>query len=170
MTVKSQPGDTVLNIPDIQKVKVGIVVSEWNKTITEKLLEGARTYFAEKGVAEENILVHWVPGSFELPLGVKWLMEYKNVEGVACLGCIIKGETPHFHYISQAVSEKIASLSLATGRPVGFGIITADNGQQAIERAGGKVGNKGTEAADAVLRMLNIKYELKKSGKKTVGF
>ena len=86
------------------------------------------------------------------------------------LGCIIKGETPHFHYISQAVSEKIASLSLATGRPVGFGIITADNGQQAIERAGGKVGNKGTEAADAVLRMLNIKYELKKSGKKTVGF
>ncbi len=170
MSGKKTP-DLVPLVPDeAANIKIGIVVSDWNASVTGQLLEGAVDYFHKAGIKEENIFIKHVPGAFEIPLAAKWLFEFKNVDGVACLGCIIKGETPHFHYISESVSLKLADLALLTGRPAGFGIITAETKEQAAERAGGKKGNKGIEAADAVIKMIVVKQQLKKKNKKEVGF
>lgn len=134
--------------------KIGIVVSEWNAEITDALLEGAQAALVASGVKKRNIQVLTVPGSFELPLAAQRLVRHKRIDGVIALGCVIKGETPHFDYICQAVANGIMRVGLDAGKPVAFGVLTVLNKMQAMDRAGGKLGNKGEEAAVTVLRML----------------
>ncbi|MFC2114560.1 6,7-dimethyl-8-ribityllumazine synthase [Bacteroidota bacterium] len=162
MSIKSESNSefTFLSAEKASSIQVGIVVSEWNEKVTSSLLKACINSLKKYHITEDNILVKWVPGSFELALGAQWLFEYKNVDAVACLGCIIKGETPHFHYISESVALSISNLSLKYNRPAAFGVITAETGQHAIDRSGGKVGNKGEEAALALLKMLQIKTDL----------
>lgn len=172
MAIKEQPESNFdfSGVKNIDQLKVGIVVSEWNTKITSSLLKAALNTFQKHGIKEENIIVQWVPGSFELALGAQMLFDFKNVEAVAALGCVIKGETPHFHFISEAVSLNIGELNLKYKKPVGFGVITAETEEHAIDRAGGKKGNKGEEAAEAVLKMLKLKHELEGPVKKVLGF
>jgi 6,7-dimethyl-8-ribityllumazine synthase len=137
--------------------KFAIVVAEWNEDITEALLDGAMTSLIQNGVDKKNITRTNVPGSFELPLGALWLAEKRQVDAVICLGCVIQGETPHFDYICQAVALGITEVGLKTGKPVSFGVLTTLNKKQAEERAGGKYGNKGEEAALTAIQMLLTK-------------
>lgn len=136
--------------------KLAIVVAEWNEEITEPLFQGAFDALVKLGVKKKNIIRKNVPGSFELPLAAQWLAEKKNVDGVICIGCVIQGDTPHFDYICQAVAYGIMKVSLKTNKPVAFGVLTTLNKQQALERAGGKYGNKGEEAALTVVKMLEL--------------
>lgn len=133
-----------------------IVVAEWNEEITESLYDGALTSLKAHGVKQENIIRKNVPGSFELSLGALWMAERKDIDAVICLGCVIKGDTPHFDYICQAVSYGITQAGLQSRKPVIFGVITTLNQQQALDRAGGKFGNKGEEAALTAIKMLNF--------------
>ncbi|MBM3177453.1 MAG: 6,7-dimethyl-8-ribityllumazine synthase [Bacteroidetes bacterium] len=134
--------------------KIGIVVSKWNEDITEALLLGALESLKASGVSTKNILVRQVPGSFELPLAAQQLGQRKEVSGVICLGCLIKGDTPHFEVIAQATAGGIMEVGLKLNKPVVFGVITTLTRQQAIDRAGGKLGNKGEEAAATLLELL----------------
>jgi 6,7-dimethyl-8-ribityllumazine synthase len=126
------------------------------------LRDGATKTLKEHGVKEKNIHVQLVPGAFELPLAAKWLYLNKKAHAVICLGCVIKGDTDHDIYINNAVSTAIMNLGLETGAPFVFGVITPNNHQQAKDRAGGKHGNKGVECAMATLKMLELKFDLKK--------
>lgn len=152
------PGSLTINdlapTKRFSRKKIGIVVADWNPEVTEALLAGAQAALLQAGVKKRHIDVTHVPGSFELPLGAQRLAEQKSIDGVIALGCVIQGETPHFDYICQAAAQGIMQVSLVTGKPVAFGVLTTSNHQQAIERAGGKFGNKGEEAAVTVLRML----------------
>lgn len=139
---------------------IGIVVSEWNDRITDSLLNGAKESLLEHGVKAENIHVHYVPGSFELPLGAKWMLENTSVDAVICIGCIIQGETRHFDFIAQAVADGIMKVGLKFSRPVIFSVLTCNNMQQAEDRAGGKHGNKGVEGAVSALKMLSLEESL----------
>ena len=141
--------------------KFGIVVSRFNQFITDKLLEGCLETLKKNSVNDKNIDVIWVPGTFEIPTAAKNLLDLKKYSAVICIGCVIRGETPHFEYICSAVSNEIAYLGVLTGVPVIFGVLTCDNVDQAQERAGGRVGNKGSEAALAALEMVNLISELK---------
>lgn len=141
---------------DLEGKKLAIVVAEWNEEITEPLFQGAFDALVKLGVKKKNIIRKNVPGSFELPLAAQWMAEKKNVDGVICIGCVIQGDTPHFDYICQAVAYGIMKVSLKTNKPVAFGVLTTLNKQQALERAGGKYGNKGEEAALTVVKMLEL--------------
>lgn len=141
---------------NLAKKKIAIVVAEWNEEITEALYEGALTCLKNHGVKKNNILRRTVPGSFELTTGALWMAEKKNVDAVICLGCVIQGETPHFDYICQAVAYGLTEVGIKTKKPVIFGVLTTLNKSQALERAGGKVGNKGEEAALTAIKMLNF--------------
>jgi 6,7-dimethyl-8-ribityllumazine synthase len=134
--------------------KIAIVVAEWNEDITENLFQGAYDALLALGINEKNIVRKNVPGSFELPLGAQFMAQKKDVAGVICLGCVIQGETPHFDYICQAVANGITTVNLKFNKPVAFGVLTTLNKKQALERAGGKYGNKGEEAAITVINML----------------
>src|SRR5688572_1891250 len=136
--------------------KIAIVVASWNEEITEALFEGALHSLVSSGVKKNNIMRKTVPGSFELSVGALWMAERKDIHAVICLGCVIQGDTPHFDYICQAVSYGITEVGLKTKKPVIFGVITALNKEQALERAGGKFGNKGEEAAITALQMLDF--------------
>lgn len=136
--------------------KIGIVVAEWNTEITEALFISAQDTLSKLGVKKSNIIRKNVPGSFELSLGGLWLAQEKSIDAVICLGCVIQGETPHFDYICQAVAYGITEAGLKTGKPVVFGVLTTANKQQAMDRAGGKYGNKGEEAAVTAIQMLNF--------------
>ena len=136
------------------KKRIGIVVSEWNDRITDSLFKGAKETLLQHGVLEENILVKYVPGSFELPLGAKWLLEKSSVDAVICIGCIIQGETRHFDFIAQAVADGIMNVGLERSKPVIFSVLTCNTMEQAEDRAGGKHGNKGVEGAVSALKML----------------
>jgi len=136
---------------------IGIIVSEWNPEITESLSKAAVETLVKHGIKPTNIILEHVPGSFELPLGAQYLIKNKNVDAVICLGCVIQGETRHFEFICQAVSQHILRLNLDYNLPVIFGVLTTDNYQQAKDRAGGKHGNKGTEAAVAAIKMLLLR-------------
>ena len=144
------------------KFKIAIAVSEYNEDITFALRDGAIKTLAEHGVKEKNITVQLVPGAFELPLVSKWLYDHKKADAVIALGCVIKGDTDHDIYINNAVSKAIMDLGISTGAPFIFGVITPNNMQQAKDRAGGKHGNKGVECAMAALKMLELKFDLKK--------
>jgi 6,7-dimethyl-8-ribityllumazine synthase len=156
----------------LTKAKIGIAVAEWNPEITNPLMEGAKSFLLKSGIAEENILVHGVPGSFELPLAAQLLFELAHMDAVICIGCLVKGETDHYHYISDAVAKGILNVGLKYNKPSAFGVLTVDNIEQAQERAGGKLGNKGEEAADAVLKMLALKDKVKEESrpKSGIGF
>jgi 6,7-dimethyl-8-ribityllumazine synthase len=138
-----------------QGVKVSIVVSRFNSFITDRLLEGALDALRRHGVEEKGITVVRVPGSFEIPLGVRRAAGQK-VDAVIALGALIRGGTPHFDYLSAEVTKGVAQVMLDTGVPVAFGVLTTDTVEQAIERAGTKAGNKGAEAAQSALEMVSL--------------
>ncbi len=144
-------------IPNGADYTVSIVVSEWNTKITNALRDGAIKTLLENGVEERNIVISYVPGSFELTLGGQLACEKLNTDAVICLGCVIQGETRHFDFICNAVANGITNVSLKYNKPVIFGVLTPDNMQQAEDRAGGKHGNKGVEAAITALKMLVLK-------------
>ena len=144
-------------IPNAECFRIGIVVARWNPDITSALYPGALETLKHHGVQEEDIVLYKVPGSFELPLGAQWLMEREEFDAVLCLGCVIQGETRHFDFICDAVSKGIMDLNLKYSKPVLFGVLTTENQEQALDRAGGKHGNKGTEAAITALQMIGLR-------------
>ena len=143
-------------IPPAGPYRFGIIVSEWNYEITSALYEGARACLLRNGAQPENIFICRVPGSFELTSAADMLLSRLAPDAVICLGCVIQGETRHFDFICNAVANGITSLSLKHGKPVVFGVLTTDNQQQAIDRAGGKHGNKGEEAAVTAIKMASL--------------
>lgn len=140
----------------VKNEKFAIVVSRFNEFISSKLLSGAVDELVRHGVKEDNITVIWSPGAFEIPVITKKLANSKTYDAIIALGAVIKGSTPHFDYVSAEISKGIASVSLETGVPVIFGVLTTDNIEQAIERAGTKSGNKGADAAKAAIEMANL--------------
>ncbi len=136
-------------------LKIAIAVSRFNESITQRLLASARDALIAHGVSEKNIDVAWVPGAFELPRAVQALLEREEYDGILPLGCVIRGETPHFEYICQSVTSGITMLSLDADAPVVFGILTTETEEQAMARAG-DLGNKGKEAAEALLELINL--------------
>ena len=137
-------------------LKIGIVVARFNEFITSKLLGGALDVLNRHEVEDENISVVWVPGSFEIPLVAKKLAESKKFDAVICLGAVIRGATSHYDYVCNEVSKGVAQVGLQTGVPTIFGVVTTENIQQAIERAGTKAGNKGSDAAVSAIEMANL--------------
>lgn len=137
-------------------VKFGIVVSRYNDFINKRLLDGALDALSRHGAEDEHITVVRVPGSFEIPLMAKKLADSGQYHAILCLGAVIRGATPHFEYISAEVTKGIAKVSLDSGIPISFGILTTDNIEQAIERAGTKSGNKGWDAAMSAIEMVNV--------------
>lgn len=137
-------------------LKFAIVISRFNHFITGRLLEGAEDALKRHGVSEEDITAVWAPGAFEIPLIAKKLAQSGDYHGVICLGAVIRGATPHFDYVAAEVSKGIAAVGLETGVPVVFGVITTDNIEQAIERAGTKSGNKGWDAALTALELADL--------------
>jgi 6,7-dimethyl-8-ribityllumazine synthase len=151
-----------LNIPNGADLKIGIVVSEWNENITGNLLKGARQALLENGVKEENITIQFVPGTYELPLSSQYLLEYTKVDGVVAIGSVIQGETKHFDFVCEAATQGIKDVGLKYNKPVIFCVLTDNNMQQAIDRSGGKYGNKGIECAVACLKMIGIQKKLER--------
>jgi len=139
--------------------RFAIIVSRFNNFITERLLEGALDALRRNGAEEDKIEIYRTPGSFEIPLVAKLLARRKDIDGIICLGAIIKGATPHFHYVATEVAKGIAMTSLEYTKPISFGIITSETLDHAIERAGTKSGNKGYDAAVSVIEMVNLLRE-----------
>ena len=136
--------------------KFAIIISRFNELISRKLLEGALDCLSRHGCEENNIESYWVPGSFEIPVTALRVAQTKKYDAVICLGAVIRGSTPHFEYIAAEVTKGIAQVSLQTGVPVAYGVITPDNLEQAIERAGTKSGNKGWDAALSAIEMVDL--------------
>ncbi len=157
------------SIPNASDMRFGIVVSEWNRKITQGLLDGALAALKENGVHEDSILVKWTPGSFELALASQHMLEHTNVDGVIALGSVIQGETKHFDFVCHGVTQGVMDVSLKYNKPVIFGVLTDNTMQQAIDRSGGKHGNKGIECAIACIKMVDLKRDLA-APKKKVGF
>ncbi len=145
-------------VPSAEGLKIGIVVSEWNREITGALLEACLAALKKQGAREDDILIEWVPGSFEITYGAKKLAEEQELHAVICLGCIIQGETRHFDYICNSVTYGLTELNLSYDLPFIFGVLTTNNMEQARERVGGKHGNKGTEAAITAIKMVALDY------------
>lgn len=143
----------VASIPDASNMLIGIVVSEWNQEVTGALLNGAINTLEKHGCLPENIHVKTVPGSFELIYGAQQLTKNDSYDAVIVLGCVIRGETPHFDYICQGVTYGIAHLNATSNIPVIYGLLTTENLQQALDRCGGKLGNKGDECAIDAIKM-----------------
>jgi 6,7-dimethyl-8-ribityllumazine synthase len=156
-------------MPDASEMTFAVVVSEWNKEITHALYEGCHDTLVKHGANPEKIHTLQVPGSFELPAGARIISSKVQPDVIICLGCVIKGETDHDQYICNAVANALASMCLVSGKAHIFGVITANNEQQALDRAGGKHGNKGVEAAVTAIRMAGIGKKTKE-GKKPIGF
>jgi len=148
-------------IPNAAEFKFGIVYSEWNHEITNALKEGAINTLIANGAKQENIIIRQVPGSFELTLGAQYMAEATDVDAIICLGCVIQGETRHFDFICDAVAKGITDLNIEYNIPFIFGVLTPNTQQQAIDRAGGKHGNKGDEAAVTAIKMLGLRDSFK---------
>lgn len=146
-------------IPSAREMTFGIVVSEWNNEITEALMEGAYNTLIRHGALPSNILVRHVPGSFELTLGGQFFAEYTDVDAVICLGCVIQGDTPHFDYVCMGVTHGITELNLQYNLPFIFGVLTTNTYEQAKERAGGSLGNKGEESAITAIKMVALQHQ-----------
>jgi 6,7-dimethyl-8-ribityllumazine synthase len=157
-------------IEKVENVRIGIVTAEWNHNITFALRDACIQELESHGCKTEDIIRIEVPGAFELPFGAKVLLTERKLDAVICLGCVIKGETKHDEYISQSVATGIMSLSLTSGKPVIFGVLTPNDMQQAKDRAGGKYGNKGIEAAQTALQMIQMSKHIKTAGKSSIGF
>lgn len=151
-------GKTIVGNLDAGKLKIGIVVSRFNELISKGLLSGAEDCLKRHGAKDANVDVVWVPGAFEIPLIAKKIA--KGYDAVICLGAVIRGGTPHFEYVASEASKGIAKVSLDTGVPVIFGLLTTDNLEQALERSGAKPGNKGFAAALAAIELANLSKEL----------
>lgn len=136
--------------------KFALVVSRFNEFITNKLIGGAEDMLKRHGVADDDISLFWVPGAFEIPATAKKLAESSSFDAVICLGCVIRGATPHFDYVSAEVSKGVASVGMQSKVPVIFGVLTTDNIEQAVERAGTKAGNKGADAAVSAIEMVSL--------------
>ena len=157
------------DLPDATEMRFGVVVADWNADITHVLYEGCYDTLTKHGATAANIEVVQVPGSFELPAGARILAGRDKFDAIICLGCVIKGETKHDEYINHAVATGLTNLSITTGRPFVFGVLTPNTHQQAQDRAGGKYGNKGVEAAVTAIRMAALRRE-QPEGKRSIGF
>lgn len=147
-------------LPSAEEMAFGIVVAEWNREVTEALLEGAVRTLRAAGCPEHNIQIKYVPGTFEIPLGVQFFAEYTDVDAVIALGCVIQGDTRHFDFICQGATQGIIQLQIQWNMPIAFGILTTNDLQQARDRAGGKLGNKGDEAAATAIQMVHLQIEM----------
>jgi len=156
-------------LKSVEDFSFAIIVSEWNDEITFSLRDACIATLEENGAKTENIHIHYVPGAFELPLGARIIMGQTKVDAAICLGCVIKGETDHDKYISNAVASGIMNLGLTSKKPVIFGLLTPNTKEQALDRAGGKYGNKGIEAATSAIKMVHLKHPDHIS-KKKIGF
>ena len=143
-------------VPNGEDMRIGIVVSEWNDKITTALLEGACTTLVKHGVKKENIIIDYVPGSFELIFGSKHLVENKEIDAVIALGCVVRGDTPHFDYVCSGVTQGMADMNIRYDIPFIFGMLTTDTMQQSEDRAGGVHGNKGDECAITAIKMIDF--------------
>lgn len=150
----------IQSVANAKDMKFGIVVAEWNTEITEALYQGAHQTLIKHGAKEDNILKKYVPGTFELTLGAQLMAENTDVDAIIVLGCVIQGDTRHFDFICQGVTHGITNLNMSYNLPVIFGVLTTDNQQQAIDRAGGKHGNKGDEAAATAIKMISLQQGL----------
>lgn len=158
------------SIPSAADKSFGIIVSEWNAEITHALYEGCYDTLIKHGADPEKIHTVQVPGAYELPSAAKMVASYHNPDAVICIGCVIKGETKHDEYINNAVATGLINLGMAMGKPIIYGVLTPNSEAQAKDRAGGKHGNKGVEAAVTALRMATLRKDLSKSGKRPLGF
>ncbi|NQY08489.1 MAG: 6,7-dimethyl-8-ribityllumazine synthase [Flavobacteriales bacterium] len=147
---------TAADVTSAKRFKIGIAISEWNTEITDALLQGAKETCLKYGVSEDNIIVHYVPGTFELPFGAQLMLDKLDIDAVICIGCVIQGETKHFDFICSSVANGIQDVQIKFGKPVIFGVLTPDNMDQAKARAGGKYGNKGDEAAITAIKMIDL--------------
>jgi len=145
-----------IDVQNAQGLKIAIAVSQWNAEVTCSLLNGAVNGLVQNGASESDIKIIQVPGSYELISGADLLLRNKELDAVICLGCVIQGETRHFDFICDAVANGIAQVAIKYNKPVIFGVLTTDNLQQALDRAGGKHGNKGEEAAITAIQMAHI--------------
>jgi 6,7-dimethyl-8-ribityllumazine synthase len=155
-TLKNLSEYTEKNIADISGKRFAIVVAEWNAQVTEALFEGAHRTLLKEGAQAENVIRKNVPGSFELTLGAQWTAERPDIDAVICLGCVIQGETRHFDFICNAVAHGLTDVGLKFNKPVIFGVLTPNTLEQALDRAGGRHGNKGDEAAITAIKMLGF--------------
>ncbi|MEL7219742.1 MAG: 6,7-dimethyl-8-ribityllumazine synthase [Bacteroidota bacterium] len=158
------------SMPAAKDYTFGIVVADWNEKITHALYEGCYDTLIKHGAKADEIHTIQVPGAFELTSGARMLAGRYNCHAIICLGCVIKGETSHNEYINSSVAQGLTNMGIASGRPFIFGLLTPNDEQQALDRAGGKYGNKGVEAATTAIRMAALKEELKKAGKQSIGF
>ena len=147
---------TSKNVKDIGDSRFAIVVSEWNEEVTEALYQGALETLVNHGAQKTNIVRKNVPGSFELSIGAQWMAQLEDIDAVICIGRVIQGETKHFNFICDAVANGITNVSLKYNKPVIFGVLTPNTQKQALDRAGGKYGNKGDEAAITAIKMLGF--------------
>lgn len=141
-------------------LKFGVIVSRFNEFITSRLLSGAQDCLTRHGVDPKNVDIAWVPGSFEIPMAALRMARGGKYDAVICLGAVIRGQTPHFEYVASEVAKGVAQAGMTTGVPVIFGVVTSDNIEQAIERAGTKAGNKGVDAAASAIEMANLFREM----------
>lgn len=148
---------------DASGLRIGIVVARFNELVAQKLLEGAVDALLRSGADDEHITVAWVPGSFEIPIAARALAESGDIDAVVCLGVVIRGETAHFEYVAGEASRGVAAVYATTGVPAGFGVLTVDTLDQALDRAGGKRGNKGADAALAAVEMVGLLRELERA-------
>lgn len=155
-------------IPSAADMKIGIVVSEWNSEVTFALRNGAIRTLKNCGCSDENIIVRYVPGTFELPMGARFFAEHTDVDGVIALGCVVKGETPHFDYVCMGATRGITDVMLEWNMPIAFGVLTTLDQQQALDRAGGKYGNKGNEAAAAAIQMVKLQIDMEAASPNTI--
>ncbi len=156
MATKDLSSYDTSSVPSAENMQFGIVVAEWNWEITSALANGAVETLKRHGAKDENISIKYVPGTFELPLGGQYFAEFANVDAVILLGCVIQGETRHFDYICEGVTQGTKDLNLKYNKPFIFGVLTTENEQQALDRAGGKHGNKGDEAAVTAIKMVDL--------------
>lgn len=161
MATKNLSAYDIDSVPSAKGYKFGLVVAEWNYEITGALAQGAIDTLTKHGTAEEDIQVKHVPGTFELPLGGQFFAEYTDVDTIILIGCVIQGDTRHFDFICDGVTQGTTDLNLKYNKPFIFGVLTTNNEQQALDRAGGKLGNKGDEAAVTAIKMVALQNEMK---------
>ena len=164
MATKNLSEYDIKSIPSAENMKFGIVVAEWNYEVTGALAQGTVDTLKKHGAKDENISIKHVPGTFELTLGAQFYAEYSDVDAVIVLGCVIQGETRHFDFICQGVTQGITDLNIKYNMPFIFGVLTTDNQQQALDRAGGKLGNKGDEAAVTAIKMVQLHKDMEVDG------
>ena len=155
-SLKNLSDYTANSFVDISEKRFGLVVADWNREITDVLAQGAYDTLLKHGAKDENIYRNSVPGSFELTLGAQFLAQHEEIDAVICLGVVIKGDTKHDDYINHAVAQGLTNVGLKFNKPVIFGLVTTNDLEQALDRAGGKHGNKGVEAAAAAIHMLGF--------------